>query len=699
MEIVLYNSKSNRQINLQMKPLIMLLGLLVSLTAGAQNCVDVPDSVFTCLEEEFILSSGVQSGTFFDGSDDFILMESPAIIGTQPFSVSFDAMTDFNGAMDVFTQSCGTDCWADIRCGFNTPQCGLEGASFKSPSHFATWPIDINDEHWHRYTFVFGQNNNFSFSNIQVYVDGMNILSYESLDTFCGHNWGGWTYNPESSPVRLGKGDPLGGFFEGYLRNVGIWHTALDASYIQDSLSEIDLSDSTLISFWPLEGIEDGYFMDVKGSNHGLPMGGVGEDPSEVTGEVEWFNGSNMPNQELYTNESGNYTFTVTLPDGQICEDSIWVEVESSPYTDLNNNGICDHLDGSGCLDSSACNYEPIQSDSIPCIFPIYGNNCEEGAFICAEGTYWDAFSQSCLPSQINPILDPAACGPGTIWNDSLFICTPSLSLCADGTFWNEELQQCFPIESCPQDINGDGAIGIDDLMELLSVYATECFVDDEPDYSDWTCGEPVSYNDYNYQTVLIGEQCWFSENLRTTQLRNGELINQFQDSTAWINMDEPGWCYYESSEGTEIESYGLLYNFFVVTNNICPSEWHVPSFDEWFEDGGLRDWFAENYPALGTAAAGSLKTEGTEEWLSPNSGATNILDFYGRPSGGRDLDGDFLESGTEANFHINNTFGGGEAHHVFLKYDTNAFDRDSPYRGNAQETWHWGTSIRCIKD
>ena len=29
-------------------------------------------------------------------------------------------------------------------------------------------------------------------------------------------------------------------------------------------------------------------------------------------------------------------------------------------------------------------------------------------------------------------------------------------------------------------------------------------------------CGEPVSYQGYDYATVLIGDQCWFAENLRS---------------------------------------------------------------------------------------------------------------------------------------------------------------------------------------
>ena len=29
-------------------------------------------------------------------------------------------------------------------------------------------------------------------------------------------------------------------------------------------------------------------------------------------------------------------------------------------------------------------------------------------------------------------------------------------------------------------------------------------------------CGTPLSYQGYDYTTVLIGNQCWFAENLRT---------------------------------------------------------------------------------------------------------------------------------------------------------------------------------------
>ena len=400
-----------------------------------------------------MLSSGIQSGTFFDGVDDFILMENPAIIGTQSFTISFDAITDHNGGMDIVTQACGTDCWADIRCGFSTPQCGLEGISFKSPAHFATWPFEVSDEEWHTYTYVFGENGNFSYSNIQVYVDGVNVMDIESTQTFCGHNWGGWTYNPESDPIRIGKGDPLGGFFSGYLRNIAIWSTALDSAYVADNHETINLSDSSLVSAWPLNNLEDGYFLDLKGDNHGLPMGGIELAEGLSEGEVQWFNGSSLPNQYLFANASDYYGYSIILADGQTCEDSIWVEVEPYTYLDLNNNGICDHLDGSGCLDPSACNYDPLQTDSIPCVFPVYGNDCGSGSFICANGTSWDPAFQTCLP----------------------MITSADSTFCGEGTTWDVNTQSCLSSMLCQEDLNHDGIIGTADLMQLLATFGIMC--------------------------------------------------------------------------------------------------------------------------------------------------------------------------------------------------------------------------------
>ena len=54
------------------------------------------------------------------------------------------------------------------------------------------------------------------------------------------------------------------------------------------------------------------------------------------------------------------------------------------------------------------------------------------------------------------------------------------------------------------------------DLLDLLSAFGT---CNEIP----WSCGDPLEYQGYDYETVQIGEQCWFAENLRAANYANGE--------------------------------------------------------------------------------------------------------------------------------------------------------------------------------
>ena len=87
-------------------------------------------------------------------------------------------------------------------------------------------------------------------------------------------------------------------------------------------------------------------------------------------------------------------------------------------FEDLNFNGLCDHIEGLGCTQQLACNFNPdANSDDGSCDY-------------------------SCCP------------GPGC---------------CSQGLFWDWELGQCFPTN--PADINLDGCVQLNDLLDLLSAY------------------------------------------------------------------------------------------------------------------------------------------------------------------------------------------------------------------------------------
>lgn len=86
------------------------------------------------------------------------------------------------------------------------------------------------------------------------------------------------------------------------------------------------------------------------------------------------------------------------------------------------------------------------------------------------------------------------------------------------------------------------------------------------------------------YQTVIIANQEWTVENLRTTKFNDGSSIPLITDSTAWNNRNTPAYCYFKNTaNGDSIKKFGALYNWHVVaTGKLAPIGWHVPSDSEW---------------------------------------------------------------------------------------------------------------------
>jgi len=98
----------------------------------------------------------------------------------------------------------------------------------------------------------------------------------------------------------------------------------------------------------------------------------------------------------------------------------------------------------------------------------------------------------------------------------------------------------------------------------------------------EFTCGDILSYEGKEYDTVLIGTQCWMAENL---DYDNG------CSSNGWVNESDTGWCGYYNGSSTD-DTYGLLYQWSAAMNGtttegaqgICPSGWHIPSDGDWLE-------------------------------------------------------------------------------------------------------------------
>lgn len=93
-------------------------------------------------------------------------------------------------------------------------------------------------------------------------------------------------------------------------------------------------------------------------------------------------------------------------------------------------------------------------------------------------------------------------------------------------------------------------------------------------------CPETVEFAGQTYNTVVIGDQCWFKENLNV-----GEKINGGTDMTDNSLLER--YCYDNSL--TKCSEDGALYQWneamqyetFEGAQGICPEGWHIPKYTE----------------------------------------------------------------------------------------------------------------------
>ena len=158
---------------------------------------------------------------------------------------------------------------------------------------------------------------------------------------------------------------------------------------------------------------------------------------------------------------------------------------------------------------------------------------------------------------------DPSGCNENEV----------DYQLCLEGTVWSEELGGC--VVANVSDTDFDGCVGINDFLVHLSNFGSGC--GPEP---AWACGDPLEYQGYDYETVQIGEQCWFAENLRSESYRNGDSIATDLPDSIWASTESGAYGL------AEFPHIGLLYNWYAVNDErgLCPSGWSVPSTGQFSE-------------------------------------------------------------------------------------------------------------------
>ncbi|MCH1574902.1 MAG: fibrobacter succinogenes major paralogous domain-containing protein, partial [Flavobacteriales bacterium] len=140
------------------------------------------------------------------------------------------------------------------------------------------------------------------------------------------------------------------------------------------------------------------------------------------------------------------------------------------------------------------------------------------------------------------------------------------------------------------------------------------------------TCVSP-SMDGYSYGAVEIGDQCWFSENLRTTVYADGTAIPEVTDGTAWSGLSTGARCDY-GNDASNVATYGRLYNWYsaTVAAGLCPTGWHVPTDDEWT---ALVTYLGAN----GHSGAEGTALKSTSGWSGSGNG-TDDFGFSALPGG-----------------------------------------------------------------
>jgi uncharacterized protein (TIGR02145 family) len=210
------------------------------------------------------------------------------------------------------------------------------------------------------------------------------------------------------------------------------------------------------------------------------------------------------------------------------------------------------------------------------------------------------------------------------------------------------------------------------------------------------------SIDGYTYGVVQIGDQVWFSENLRTTVYANGDVIPAGLTDGEWISTNEGATSVYgEGSSGCEnyspdidacdevqsLAEYGRLYIWHVVDDarGLCPVGWHVPTDEEWTD---LEDFIA----AQGFFSNPGAALKSTYGWSEEYGGSgTDNFGFSALPGGYRSSDGSFFDAGNAGYWWSSSPSGGNAWFRRLSSY--------FPGIGRSYYNPRIGFSVRCLRD
>ncbi len=192
-----------------------------------------------------------------------------------------------------------------------------------------------------------------------------------------------------------------------------------------------------------------------------------------------------------------------------------------------------------------------------------------------------------------------------------------------------------------------------------------------------------VTFDGHTYDLVQIGTQCWFKQNLRSDNYRNGDPIPGDLIDSQWGSTNSGAQAVYGDNNNANLSTYGRLYNWYAVDDErgLCPTGFHVPTDGEWTE--------LVNYLGGEEVAGAKMKSSPSD---TPAWDGTNSSGFSALPGGYRANYSGYFDSGYGGLWWSSSADGADLAWGRVLAYVDG-----SVLRGNSDQ--RYGFSVRCVRD
>lgn len=195
-------------------------------------------------------------------------------------------------------------------------------------------------------------------------------------------------------------------------------------------------------------------------------------------------------------------------------------------------------------------------------------------------------------------------------------------------------------------------------------------------------CGaSKVSYGGKDYNTVLIGNQCWLKENLEVgTQINHGQWPDNNSVIEKYCYNDIPVNC--ETYGGLYLWNEAMQYVTTEGTQGICPDGWHMPT--------------EVDVQTLITSVGNDGNALKREDQGTGTGQGTNTSGFSFLLAGGKEYSGGYYSGlGTIGRIYIGKVGSCGYS----CVYSFEVYDNNNTIYFSQGAMPSWGMSVRCIKN